>query len=256
MRSHTTTTHSWTYIRIFFGLVAALLISLFIPYLGDTELDQYLYSSAVNIGILYAMVVGFLMMIVINRKQALDGQISLELNKLRRIYHLGKHVSTGKEGGATWFKILDKALTDYLKAFGKRDFSEYDAGNALHRKITYAVYALPDYVQDYVSELYTSLLEATGEVTEARERLHSLKDASIGNFQWIVTISMTLIFGLLLAIDSPLTFLTRFITFALLFNLSLMIQLIYEYDQMNDKKRRFYSQLYTDNVKSMRTIGK
>jgi ABC-type multidrug transport system fused ATPase/permease subunit len=252
MRSHTTTTHSWTYVRVAFGLLCAALLSLYVPYIGNESLDQFLFSSAVNIGILYAMVVGFLMMIVINRKQALDAAISLELNKLRRIYHLAKHLAHGKPGGAAWFKKLEKALMDYLKAFGTRDFLAYDEGNALHRKITYAVYAFPDAVEGYSPELYASLLDAAAEVTEAREHLRSLKDASIGYFQWVVTMSMTIIFGLLVVIDSQMMVLTRLISFAILFNLSLMVQLIYEYDQMNPKKRRFYANLYQENAKHLK----
>lgn len=252
MKSHSTSSYIGTHVRLLAALVLSALSSMYIPYFGTFEFDDYLSFNSVNTGILYAIVIGFLMMIAMNRRNQFDEHISLELNKLRRIYHLAKHIKETSPEAAAWFKKVDKALTDYHRAFEKRDFFNYEEGNILNRKITYAVYQLPKVAPTYNPELYNSLLEATASLTEARERINSIKDASIGYFQWFSTATITLLFGFIVVAASPYELFPRLVTGAVLFNLFLMVQLIYEYDRANPKKRKYYAALYLENEKLMK----
>ena len=251
MRTHATTTYIGTYIRMFVLLLLSALFVYFVPFVGGDALDSFLTFNASNIGILYAITIGFLMMIAINRKQLLDSSISLEINKIRRMHHLALNLHKVTPGTDAWYKALDTAIKDYLKGFDKRDFLHYEEGNAAARKMTYAIYSLPQITSEYNSELYQFLIEAAGDITEARENIRATTDASIGYFQWFVTIVMTLLLAVIVVIDAPYALLTRVLTGVVVFNLFLMLQLIYEYDQTNPKKRRYYIELYLQNVKAM-----
>jgi hypothetical protein len=237
-------------------LAISMAFATFIPYYGGEALDGFFSFNAVNIGILYAITIGFLMMLAINRKQALDSYISMELNKLRRMYHLAKHLHEATPGTDKWFHDIDKAITAYLRAFKQRDFSQYERGNPLHRKITYAIYGFPQVTRKYNAELYGSLLDAAASTTEAREYIRSTNDASIGYYQWFVTLSTTTVFAFIIIAASPLQIMTRMIAGTVIFCLLLMIQLLYEYDRANHKKRSFYTKLYLQNEAIMKNGGK
>lgn len=256
MLIHATSTSPSTYLRLLIVLAISAGFATFIPYYGGEALDGFFSFNAVNIGILYAITIGFLMMLAINRKQAMDSYISMELNKLRRMYHLAKHLHDVTPGTDKWFNTMDKAITAYLRAFKQRDFSQYERGNPLHRKITYAIYEFPQVTSKYNVELYSSLLDAAASTTEAREYIRSTNDASIGYFQWFVTLSTTTVFAFIIAAASPLEILTRTIAGTVIFCLLLMIQLLYEYDRANYKKRSFYTQLYVQNESIMKNVSK
>jgi hypothetical protein len=251
MRRHTTTTNVGTYVRLLLLAFLSADLVLFLPYFGAEELESFFSFIAVNIGILYAITIGFLMMIAINRKQALDAAISLELNKLRRLHHLALHIHKATPGTAKWYKAVDKSILEYLKAFGKRDFLDYEQGDKLARAMTYAVYALPQATEDYNDDLYGELLSASASITESRENIRATKDASIGYFQWLVTVGMTVLFAFISAAATPEDVVPRLLSGAVIFNLFLMLQLIYEYDQTNPKKRRVYVEAYLDNARKL-----
>lgn len=256
MQIHATSTYYGTYARLLVIFIISALLAYFIPYYGSDALEGFFSFNAVNIGILYAITIGFLMTIAINRKQALDSYISLELNKIRRMYHLTKHLHAITPGTTQWFNTIDKAITAYLRAFKRRDFRDYEQGNALHRKITYAIYGLPKIVKNYNSDIYGALLDAAASATEAREYIRSTKEASLGYSQWFVTLTTTSVFAFIIIAASPMQIMTRTIAGTVVFCLLLMLQLLYEYDRANQKKRHFYTGLYVQNEAIMKRNDK
>lgn len=251
MRSHAITSSPRTYFRLLALALVSTAIAVGIPYFGETRLDNFFSSLQVNIGILFAIVIGFLIMIGINRKQAMDVAVGVELNKIRRLHHLAWHLHKASPGTAAWFKSVDKAIFAYLKSFKTRDFLDYTDGDKLARAMTYTIYALPQKSHDYNEELYDKLLDAAASLTEARERIRATKDASIGYFQWLVTIGMTLLYAVIMAAATPFDQMPRTFVAAVIFTLFVMLQLIYEYDQTNPRKRRFYSEAYVENAKRL-----
>ena len=204
MKLHTTTTHLGTYLRMGILVLVSVALAYFLPHMeGDGYID-FFATAGVNIGILYAMTIGFLMMLAINRKVALDTCVSIELNKIRRLHHIAIHISQATPGLTGWVKEIDTAIAKYLTAFGKRDFDDYDDGNAYARDITYAIYKLPQLTADYPGELYETLLDATADFTGAREDIRALKDTSIGYFQWFVMAGITILLSFLLVLSVPL----------------------------------------------------
>ncbi|GMU25726.1 hypothetical protein KJZ71_04420 [Patescibacteria group bacterium] len=247
MTTHATFTYVMTYVRIVFIMVLSMLFVFVIPFLG-LEARDVLLENVVHMGILYAIIVGFLMSIAIQRKQTLDHDISLELNKIRRMYHLGLHLAREESRLEPWFTELKEHLHAYLGMFREVSFQVYERGSDLFRSVTYTVYRLPADHTPYNRELYLSLLDATATVTEAREDIRSKKDQTIGYFQWLVILVVTLTFSWLITSAVPPSPNARIVAAIIVFNLFLVLDLLYEYDRFNDKKLRYIADKYATNL--------
>ncbi len=249
-RIHTVTTSLQTYARIVLLLGFSVVFVRAIPFLTErTEIFDFFSNQVVNMGILYAIIVGFLMSIALQRKQALDEYISLELNKVRRIFHLGKHLAVQNPKLKKWFTELQTALSDYAGLFCSEDFSSYELGNPLFRKVTYAIYRLPKMGGGtYNSDLYRSLLDTAASATEARENIRARREQSIGFFQWIVIILIALTLSAILVASTPDDPMSRVVTTAVVFNLFLVLHLLYEFDIPNTKMNRARAGEYAHNL--------
>src|SRR5512134_1140208 len=84
---HTTAANPTTYLRMLLLILVAAFIALRVPYVGEGALE-FVSPRVVNLGVLFSITVGFLMYRSLNRRSELDHYIALELNKIRRIYHL------------------------------------------------------------------------------------------------------------------------------------------------------------------------
>jgi len=145
--------------------------------------------------ILFAAVFGMVAFTAITRRENLKEAVAIELNKLRRIYHLGKNL-----GAAThlrgWFTDLHGFIYDYLGNFEKYNLSQYDRGNALFRKIAYHVYTVPELKEVKEEVLYGELLDATSVVSDARQRIVSLYKSRYTKSHWF---ELALVLGLFTA---------------------------------------------------------
>ena len=248
-RTHTTTTSLSTYIRLFILAFLSIAFVRAIPFLTkQTEIFNFFSSQVVNMGILYAIIVGFLMSMTLKRKQSLDIFISLELNKIRRIYHLSKHLYKAQPKLKKWFEETQVAIQDYNKLFCGFDFDSYELGSPLFRKVTYNAYKLPTLKVDYNDELYKSLLSATAKATESRESIRSKLVQTIGAFQWLVLIVVTITLSTILVSSTPDDVMSRVATTAVVFNLFLVLQLLYEYDTPNKKMKHAFAEKYAHNL--------
>ena len=246
---HATTTNPPTYARLFAIIAISFLMANYFPYLGSNTFDIFDFFSfnAVNVGLLFAIISGFLMMITLSRKQSLMSYISIELNKIRRIYHLANNLAVSEPALKNWFKEVDSHIHGYFNFFKTNDFRVYEQGNDLFRHITYTIYQLPQRSEKYNPELYTALLQTTSEATEAREQIRSQKDGSIGFFQWASMIVVTMSFALIIASATPPTTMARILGGIVIFNLLLMLQLLYEYDRINARKGKAIAKVYLEN---------
>ena len=250
---HTTTRSRETYLRVAAIALFSVAFVLTIPYVGD-KFQIVIANQLLNIGILYAVIVGFLMSITLTRRQSLDEYIALELNKIRRIYHLGLHIAKENPKLAQWFNELSAALFLYLKQFEVDGLSNYEKGGSYFRKVTYCIYGLPLQSKSYNSDLYGALLDAASSVTEAREQISSVKNNRIGHFQWTVSIIIALTFCWIIALSTPSDAYARVVTTIVIFNVLLMLLLLYEYDQMNEKKKAYFANLYANNLNSVEQL--
>jgi len=135
-QTHDPTFFIITYVRLLALMVISVLMTVFMPFYvaQNADLQLFFTNQLVNMGILYALIVGFLMSITLTRKQALEESVSLELNKIRRIYHLAFHIQRAEPRLHAWYEGLLDALREYLGIFCKKSFAEYEEGNRIFRK--------------------------------------------------------------------------------------------------------------------------
>ena len=249
---HTTSTSPITYLRILILAFLSLVFVRTIPFLTEqTEIFNFFSNQVVNMGILYAIIVGFLMSLTLRRKKSLNEFVSQELNKIRRIYHLSKHLTKAQPKLKEWFEDVKEALSNYNDLFCSHNFRSYDLGNPLFRKVTYTIYGLPSLKVSYNSELYKSLLDTAAAATESREFIRSKRVQTIGAFQWFVLIVVTITLASILVASTPGDMMSRLVTTAVVFNLFLVLLLIYEYDTPNEKMNRIYAGFYAHNLKDI-----
>jgi hypothetical protein len=201
----------------------------------------------VGASVLFAAIFGIFAALAISRRERLKGTVALELNKIRRIYHLGKNLSGGDYIRA-WFTQLHGFVYDYLSSFQQRSLADYEQGNAAFRKMAYHIYALPEIREVKEEALYNELLVAAGEVSEARQKIGSLLKARFYANHWF-----ELSIALILFVISVLTATSdasgsRFTTFATL-ALGLLLALIYfDHDFLSAENGRALAAEYVKNI--------
>lgn len=249
---HTTTRDPKTWLRLGFLALGAWLFARIIPYAGPDSLD-FVAPRAVDLSILFSITVGFLMYKTLNRRTALDEHIALELNKVRRIFHLSFYIRRASPELDDWFQRIRSAIIDYLEAFRSHGFEYYQKGNPLFRAITYTIYSLPSRGKAYNNELFNALMMASGQATEAREYIRSKKADLIGRFPWMVVIVISLAFGAFIAASTPHDSFLRTVVALTIFCLFLVLQLIAEHDRDNAPRERALAKRYLDDLKAIET---
>lgn len=247
---HTTAANPTTYLRMLALALVATLIAMRVPYAGEGALD-FVAPRAVNLGILFSITVGFLMYKSLNRRSDLENYIALELNKIRRMYHLSRHIAKTASGSDAWLAAVTGGIREYLGLFKTFSFNDYRMGNPLFRSITYAVYALPSQVKKYNSDLYQALLATTGEATEAREFIRAKKDDRVSLFSWIIVSMVSVIFSIIVIASTPYELVLRAIGALVILCLFLVLQLIFEHDRANSLRDHVWAHRYVDDLVSL-----
>ncbi len=246
-RTHTTFTHVMTYVRIIGLFIFSLFFVMIIPIFG-LGAHEFFTNNLNYLGFLFAILMGFLMSIAIQRRRSLDEYISQELHGIRRMYHLALHLTKEQPELAAWLQNLKEDLDGYMSMFREVSFQVYERGNDLFRGVTYTVYRLPSLGIAYNPELYRALLNASAKTTEARQNIRSKKDQYIGYFQWAVIVVVTFTFAWILASGAPETTNAKIVAAVIIFNILLVSDLLYEYDRFNDKKLRLLADMYANNL--------
>jgi len=246
-RTHTTFTHVMTYVRIIGLFIFSLFFVMIIPIFG-LGAHEFFTNNLNYLGFLFAILMGFLMSIAIQRRRSLDEYISQELHGIRRMYHLALHLTKEQPELAAWLQNLKEDLDGYMSMFREVSFQVYERGNDLFRGVTYTIYRLPSLGIAYNPELYRALLNASAKTTEARQNIRSKKDQYIGYFQWAVIVVVTFTFAWILASGAPETTNAKIVAAVIIFNILLVSDLLYEYDRFNDKKLRLLADMYANNL--------
>jgi hypothetical protein len=162
-------------------LLAIVAVSFVLAYLVPiTAGPAPLAAAAVLAAILMLCVV---LQRSLKRRDDLTEWIAIELNKLRRIYHLGKNLG-GQERLRQWFTDLHGNLYGYLTSFDKKSFAQYQETNGAFRKLSYQLYQIPTLETEKERVLYRDLLEAAGMVAGARQRIQELWSGAMPSSAW------------------------------------------------------------------------
>lgn len=202
-----------------------------------------LYAGISVLGVL--VLLSMVMAKALSRRDALNEWMGLELNKVRRMYHLSKNLGQSDHLRA-WFTDLHGFAYGYLMAFDKKKFSQYEETNADFRKLSYHVYQIPALQTDKERALYAELLDAAGTVAGARQRIKQIWEGSLPGSVWNTLVVMAALAGasVLLAVGSV----DRLVAGLLLSVLVLGVSLVRNVDKMKLVPEEVLAKKYVENI--------
>ncbi len=245
--THSTTKNAFTFVRTLFLLASSMVLAMLVPYVPGTAVQV----TAVTVGVFLAVSAATAVFAAVSSKRTLEEHLYVELNKVRRIYHLALHLSKENKALANWFSQMEEALWNYLTFFEDKVFSKYSEGGSLFREVTYRIYGLPVAAGSYNAELYAALVATAGQATEAREYIRRSLGAAVGRFERMVLVATAVCFSAALTLATPLEFGPRLLSAAATFVCLLSVQLAYEYDRINAIRDNAFADLYLDNLKQL-----
>lgn len=135
---------------------------------------------------------GVVFLRAVKRREDLANWVAVELNKIRRVYHLGKNLGlSGDHRG--WFTELHGYVYGYLSAFDKKDLAQYQETNGEFRKVSYHLYTIGELSTDKEKVLYREMLEAAGEAASARQHIQELRDGGLPTQAWTAFYGLALL---------------------------------------------------------------
>jgi uncharacterized membrane protein YdcZ (DUF606 family) len=203
--------------------------------------------AALPVAIIFAVVFGILLSIATKRREKLKESVATELNKLRRIYHLGKNLGASIHL-RSWFTDLHGFVYDYLGSFEKLDLAEYDKSNPLFRRISYHVYTVPDLREVKEQALYGELLSATAAVSDARQKIGSLVHSSFTRSHWFALGTLAVVFTVATIAATPELGFSRFMTANVLASGYLLLAIFLEHDYWTEMSDKRLSKEYVKNI--------
>lgn len=142
------------------------------------------HGSDLVIAIIFAAIIGFLLHQGAVRYRELQHAVYLELNKLRRMYHVSKNLVAVSSKFRPWFTDLHGYLHAYMTDVGSRDLAEYSKSNNAYRKLSYHVYSAPELTSQMEQLLFSELLKTQGVVAEERQRVKEFMSQNISAYVW------------------------------------------------------------------------
>lgn len=228
-------------------LLAVLAAGLLVFSSPASEMYSLWAFLGIAVAVIFAVVFGMLSFVAIERRERLKEAIATELNKLRRVYHLGKNLGTAAHLRG-WFTDLHGYIYDYLGAFEKFDLSEYAKGNALFRRIAYHVYTVPEFREVKEQTLYNELLNATAVISDARQKITTLYKSRYTKSHWFELTVLIALFAAAgaLAASGPLA--TRLILACPLASGFILALTFFEHDIWTKEGDRRLAKEYVKNI--------
>jgi hypothetical protein len=201
-------------------------------------------SLAAAAVVLTAVMLSIVVQRALRRHDQLNEWVAIELNKVRRIYHLARNL--GETRHRQWFTELHGFVYAYLTAFDKKDFSQYQETNAQFRKLSYHLYQIPGLETEKERVLYSDLLEAAGLVAGARQRIQEIWNGSLPSSVWngLTVLSIAAAAAVLTAMGPSDRFTAGFVLTAL----GAGVMLAREADDMRRVAGEDLSKRYVENI--------
>ena len=199
------------------------------------------------IAVLFGVTTAFLIQIAAERRRELFSTVFIELNKLRRIYHISKNLAGTAPRFRTWFTDLHGHIYAYLSAFSGRDLTQYKQTNAAFRKVSYHIYTIPELETSKEEALFNDLLTTTGIVAESRQRIKELLISRLSPYSWVVVLLMLVGFLISVAVAFADTSAGRLVAGVEAGVALLAVDLLWELDTMGSDLKS-WAKRYVDNV--------
>ncbi len=171
-----------TFLRLLGIVAGSMVFAMAVP----VAYDPSAFNMLLPVAIFTAALLAIMIVNAADRREKLMEAVRLELNKLRRIYHLSKNIAENNGKYRTWFTDMHGFIYGYLSGFSGKDFSAYDKFNGGFRKVSYHIYTIPDMDTRKCEVLFQDLLHTAGTVAEARQQIKELWDNRMSAFGWTV----------------------------------------------------------------------
>lgn len=184
----------------------AVLIGILIAYLTPTARQSAAHGADIAAALVFAVIVLLFAQQTIRRRQQLREAVYLELNKLRRLYHISKNMSGISTRFRSWFMEIHGNLHMYLSAFEGASMYDYRQNNPGFRRLSYHIYTAPDLETVKEKELYHDLLKTTGVIAQTRQQIKELVAARMSRADWgwlITAAAVAVLANMALAEPSP-----------------------------------------------------
>lgn len=235
-----------------FGLIFILTIFLTSIVPGFPRDEELTYLTPIPVATIFAIVIAFYISNALSRMNLLQNNISIELSRARRAYHLANGFKSGPL--LKWAKELRVLVTKYLKGFASHNFLEYSKSNEDFRAMSYHIYEMDPKILKTPKEvaLYEELLTTTREWAMVRQNLQELKKQKISLYNWFILFSISgiLIFSLMLLRSQNLwstKLASGFSIIAVLF----ILDLLWEINDLNKYKARRIARRYVADVEKL-----
>lgn len=206
--------------------------------------------TIVVVSLLFALCATNIITNALHRLSELSDNVSVELNKLRRIHHLARAFSRA-ENQIPWFDLVREAIESYLHAFEVIPFGRYDDTNEMFRRITMQLYGFDKITSEKGKLLFAELMTISGQATEARQRIHQLRTERMSVWSWgtIVVMGLVVIGVTLLSFgDNQFERVMAAILVGVVF---LTIDFVFQADSMRLINHKKFTARYVDNIERM-----
>jgi hypothetical protein len=238
--------------RILIILVSSFVVVFLIPPLKADWVAERADLAAV---VLFALLIAFMIQTAANRRQKLFSTVFLELNKLRRIYHLSKNLAAASPRFRSWFTELHGLLYAYMSEFSGRTLDQYKQTNGAFRKVSYHIYTLPNLESVKEEVLFGDLLETTSVVAESRQKIKELIDSRLSAYSWCLVTIMLLGFVASIVMSMGDRLAGHLIAGADIAVALLAVDLLWELDSMSSELKA-WAKRYVDNVGKLELGGR
>lgn len=235
-----------TLLRLIVIVVGVFVVAYLMPVVGYTTLPRYDIASGLMVGSMLA----FLLLQASERRRAFVSSVYVELNKLRRIYHLSKSLSLMDSKYRPWFTELHGDLVAYMMSFQGRDMDSYSESNVAFRKVSYGVYQIPEVASKKEEALFNELLRTSATVAEARQNVKELRRSRLSPYAWVVILLMVIGFVMTAYLSTGDTDISRLATAASVVIILLAVDLLWEVDTLASE-RKSIAERYVNNVSKL-----
>ncbi len=232
-----------TLLRLIVLTVGSVALAVSIPVSGD----QVAPVLAIVVAVFVAIVLGVLINEASARRQKLFEAVRIELNKIRRIYHLSKNLAASSHDYRSWFTEMHGYVYGYLSCFAGKDFDAYDDFNKEFRKLSYHIYTVPALAAPKDQALFQDLLSTAGTVAEARQQIKELWDNRLSAYGWTVILLMVLGLVVTVAFSMSETIASRLSGGVAIAAALLAVDLLWEIDTLAGEKKTM-ARRYVENV--------
>ncbi len=162
----------------------AVLIGIIIAFILPTARMTAGHGADIAASLVFAVTILIFARQASDRRRQLLSTVYLELNKLRRIYHIAKNLAGESNRYRSWFMEIHGNIHMYLAAFEGSTLQEYSGNNPGFRRLSYHVYTAPELETDKEKILYSDLIKTTGIVAETRQHIKDLLASRLTDSDW------------------------------------------------------------------------